>query len=156
MDKEHLLLESYRIYCDSKEKFISRSFGTNKFYLVISLIISAVVVLGATKFQSPLLTVIFSAFGVMICSLWWFNQDSYDYLIKIKYRDVIQEMEKGLPFAPATAEFEASQERMKKKKVFVFNNAHKFLAFVMLLLFLVFLLINIGPYFVLIFSTEVL
>ena len=35
-------------------------------------------------------------FGICICVLWWMNVDSYNTLIKIKYANVIEEIEKKL------------------------------------------------------------
>lgn len=154
MEKEHLLLETYRIYTESKEKFISRSFSTNKFYLVLNVVVLALVIMCATKCENSLFLVLFAGLGILVSLLWWFNQDSYDYLIKVKYRDVIEEMEKLLPFAPCTTEFKAAQEEAKKKKIFVFNYAHKLFAFIMTLVFLSFFIINIGPYISAIFGVE--
>ena len=155
MEKEHLLLETYRIYMDSKERFISRSFSTNKFYLVLNIVILALVIFCDTKCHNTLFLVIFSGLGMLVSLLWWFNQDSYDYLIKVKYRDVIEKMEEHLPFAPCTEEFKAAREEAKKKKVFVFSYAHKLFAFIMTLLYMSFFVINIGPYISAIFGVEV-
>ena len=38
-DEKYLILEQYRIYSDAKEKFTDRQFFTNKFYLVLNLIL---------------------------------------------------------------------------------------------------------------------
>ena len=47
-DEKYLILEQYRIYSDAKEKFIERQFLTNRFYLVVNVIILTLIyVVGA-------------------------------------------------------------------------------------------------------------
>ena len=38
MDDRAIILEEYRIYTDTKERFIDRQFRTNNFYLVLNLV----------------------------------------------------------------------------------------------------------------------
>lgn len=156
MDKEQILLESYRIYNESKENFIDRSFSTNKFYLVIEIILLAAVAFSATMLENHLVVAVLSGLGVLIASLWWFNHDSYEYLIKIKYKHVLEKIEELLPVAPTTMEYKAAQEDAKKRKVFVFSNAHKVLSFLVLLIFLSFFVTAVAPYIAAIFTTEVI
>jgi hypothetical protein len=48
-DDRYLILEQYRIYSDAKERFIDRQFTTNRYYLILNLII-----LGGTYFLTTL------------------------------------------------------------------------------------------------------
>lgn len=145
MEKEYILLETYRIYQESKEKFIDRSFKTNKFYLVIEAIL---LIFCATTYDIPglpLVTAICSLLGLLIAFMWWFNQDSYQFLIKIKYQDVIDKMEAQLPFGPFTEELKATMEKTKTRKIIVFNNVQKTLAFLILLVFVAFFMTSVLP-----------
>ena len=35
-DEKYLILEQYRIYSESKDRFIERQFSTNRFYLILN------------------------------------------------------------------------------------------------------------------------
>ena len=145
MDKDEQLLECYKLYIESKERFTDRSFRTNKFYLVLIIILMSAVAYYSNGTTSSAFIAVLSGLGFAISALWWFNQDSYQYLIKVKYKNVIEEMEKQLPFAACTEEFKAAQEKAKKNNLFVFNNAHKTFAFLVLLIFLAFFIMNFTP-----------
>lgn len=146
MEKDQLVLECYRIYNESKERFIDRAFATNKFYLVLEVVLFVIVVILAASQLNTIFVIVASGFGVLVSFLWWFNQDSYQYLIKVKYRDVIEKMENDLPYAPSTMEFKAVQNDIRRKKAFVFNDAHKLLAFVVMLTFFSFFMFYLVPY----------
>ena len=145
MEKDQLLLECYRIYTDSKERFIDRSFATNKFYLVIEVILLTITATLMTAYNNTLIILLLSALGFFIGFLWWFNQDAYEQLIKTKYKDVLEVIEKDLPVAPTTMEYQASQKDAKERKAFVFQSAYKVLAFLVILAFLSFFVLNIMP-----------
>ncbi|MBR6163609.1 hypothetical protein IKQ26_06965 [bacterium] len=147
MNEQEMLLELYKICVASKDRFIERAFGTNKFYLITSIIILVVTSIALMKIKYLLLTICLSGMGVFICALWWFNEDSYSYLLSIKYRYVLDVIEEKLPFAPGVEEFKAIQERKKKKGVFVFQNSQKLLITIIMLIFVVFLLAAILPFY---------
>ena len=92
MDIDEIILQQYQIYSESKEKFIDRTFRTNKFYmvLVIALLLFAFVTRGLSfaRLTAPTL---FSIIGIICCSLWWLNMDAYNCLIKIKFSKVLEE-----------------------------------------------------------------
>src|SRR5574344_550125 len=137
MDKEHLILEQYRIYSEQKENFVDRSFTTNKLYLALILILVLLMVI-VHKVTLPFgitSTLLFEIIGMGICALWWINVDSYNFLIKIKLSKVIQEMEKELPVQPYSNEYEAINERRKNKHEFLFADIQKGIALIMFLLF---------------------
>lgn len=139
MNSEEIMLQMYKIYSEQKEKFVDRSFCTNKFYLL--LIIGLVIAMHYTKDLSFVFgittTLLLSAAGIAICVLWWINVDSYNFLIKVKLSSVLQEIEKNLPVKPYTEEFAAITELRKRKREFLFADIQKALATLALLIFLV-------------------
>lgn len=139
MDSNEIMLQQYKVYIENKEKFVDRSFTTNKFYLLLVLVL--IVTMFLTKEYSFVFglssTMIFSAVGMLICTFWWINIDSYNFLIKIKLSKVIEEIEKSLPVQPYSQEFLAIKEYKKNKREFMFADMQKVLATLMLLLFFV-------------------
>lgn len=151
MNSDELIFQQYKLYAEQKEKFISRSFVTNKFYL--SLILALILTMFLTKDYSFVYglssTLVFSAAGMIICFLWWINVDSYNFLIKIKLSKVIEDIEKKLPIQPFTQEFAEITELRKNKKEFLFADIQKALT---ILVFLLFLCLFNYEFFSLIFS----
>lgn len=139
MNSEEIMLQQYKIYSEQKEKFVDRSFVTNKFYLL--LILGLVLALHYTKDFAFVFgittTLILSAAGIAICVLWWINVDSYNFLIKVKLSSVLQEIEKQLPVKPYTDEFASISDLRKNKREFLFADIQKALATLALLVFLV-------------------
>lgn len=151
MNTEELILEQYKIYSEQKEKFVDRSFTTNKFYLLI--VLALIIIMFYTKDYSFIYglssTLILGAAGVAICSLWWLNVDAYNFLIKVKLSHVLEELEKKLPVQPYTQEFIAIKDLRKNKREFVFADIQKTLA---LLFFLLFFFLFLYEFLALIFS----
>lgn len=139
MNSEEMILQQYKIYSEQKEKFVDRSFITNKFYLL--LILGLILAMCFTREYSFVYgisaTMIFSAAGIAICVLWWINVDSYNFLIKVKLSKVLEEIEKQLPIQPYTNEFLAIKDFRKNKREFLFADIQKALATLVLLLFFV-------------------
>ena len=139
MDSNQILFEQYKIYTQQKENFVERSFFTNKFYLI--LVLAFILVMFIFKDVSLVfgisLNLVFSTIGMAICTFWWINVDSYNFLIKVKLGKVIEEIEKNLPIQPYTQEFLAIKDLRKNKKEFLFADMQKSLATFLLLLFFV-------------------
>ncbi len=139
MNSEEILFQQYRLYTEQKEKFVDRSFKTNKFYLL--LLLGIILTMYLTKDYSFIYdissTLVFSAAGLAICVLWWINVDSYNFLIKVKLSKVIEEIEKKLPIQPYTQEFLAIKDFRKNKREFLFADIQKSLAVLLLLLFFI-------------------
>ena len=139
MNSEEILFQQYRLYTEQKEKFVDRSFKTNKFYLL--LLLGLILTMYLTKDYSFIYdissTLVFSAAGLAICVLWWINVDSYNFLIKVKLSKVIEEIEKKLPIQPYTQEFLAIKDFRKNKREFLFADIQKSLAILLLLLFFI-------------------
>ena len=146
MSEQDMLLEIYKIYVASKEKFIDRAFRTNKFYLITTMIILIVTSIALMRIKYLLLTICLSGMGVFICTLWWLNEDSYSTLLSIKYRAVLDVLEEKLPFAPGIEEYKAIQEK-RKKKIFVFQNSQKLLIAIIICVFVIFLVSAILPFY---------
>ena len=129
-DDRYLILEQYRIYSDAKERFIDRQFSTNRYYLILNLII-----LGGTYFLSTLTPqqlpiVILSLIGFGASLMWWMNIDSYQTLIKVKYAKVLEYLETKLPEQPYHKEFVDYSEMKKQNNLIVFGDFQKYLTLV--------------------------
>lgn len=148
MDKDQLTLECYKVFADSKERFIDRSFNTNKFYLATEIALLLAIEFWSIPHMNPATTAILAIVGMFVSALWWFNHDSYEYLIRIKYKDVLEKLEAEMGVAPFTMESKAHEENEKKKKAFVFSNAHKFISLFVFLAFLIFFISALTPAFI--------
>lgn len=139
MNSDEITFQQYKLYTEQKERFVERSFQTNKFYLLLVLTLTLVMFL--TKDYSFAFgltsTLLFSGAGMAICLLWWINMDSYNFLIKVKLGRVIEEIEKHLPEQPYTQEFAAIKDLKKRKREFLFADMQKGLATLILLVFFV-------------------
>lgn len=139
MNSDEIMFQQYKLYTEQKERFVDRSFHTNKFYLllVLALILTMFLTKDFSFAYGLSSTLIFSAAGMAICVLWWINMDSYNFLIKVKLGKVIEEIEKNLPTKPYTQEFVAIKDLRKNKREFLFADMQKILAIIVLLLFFV-------------------
>ncbi|MBR5303853.1 MAG: hypothetical protein IKU37_03400 [Candidatus Gastranaerophilales bacterium] len=137
-DEKYLILEQYRIYSDAKEKFIERQFATNRFYLVINIImLIAIYILNVlTPQYTPI--IILSVIGFAMTMMWWMNIDSYQTLIKVKYAKVLEYLETKLPEQPYHKEFVDYAEMKKKNNLIVFGDFQKYLTLAIALVYVVF------------------
>lgn len=147
MNSEEIILEQYKNFTTHKEKFVDRSFQTNKFYMILLLVLIGVMFITQkyTFAYGLSSTLIFSVAGMAISILWWINVDSYNFLVKIKLYNVIEELEKNFPSQPYHLEFDAIKELRKKKKMFLFSDIQKLLATLALLLFIVLFITEVTP-----------
>ena len=138
MDDKQQVLELYKEFVATKENFVSRSFATNKFYIVAITI--CFIIMAALKEYSAVdgsLTVVAIAIaGFAFSLLLWANQDAYSYLLRIKFSAVIDKMEESFAFKPCIEEKNALIENAKKKKNFVFANIQKSFALATMAIFL--------------------
>lgn len=126
-DEKYLILEQYRIYSDAKEKFIERQFTTNRFYLVLNLIILVVSYVLSTLTPQYQPTIVLAIIGFAVTTMWWMNIDSYQMLIKVKYAKVLEYLETKLPEQPYHKEFIDYMEMKKKNNLIVFGDFQKYL-----------------------------
>ena len=146
MDREELIFQEYKTYCEQKENFIDRNFNTNKFYMAaIFVIIIAMIYTGNVVFINLITaTLVFALLGVSISALWWMNVDSYNTLIKIKYASVIEKIEEKFPVKPFTDEYQGIDE-YRGKKVFMFSDIQKLIAAISALFFFAICVSEISP-----------
>lgn len=130
MDDRAVILEEYRIYTDTKEKFIDRQFRTNNFYLVLNIII--LVILNLLSVFTPQYppVIVGSIIGASSTLMWWMNIDSYQMLIKVKYSKVLEYLETKLPEQPCQKEYAEYKEMKKKDNLIVFGDFQKILALI--------------------------
>jgi len=120
MDREEKVLQEYILYVQHKENFVNRTFATNKFYLIISLIVLALSAFLSIIPMVPIVmfTILFSMIGMVLCVLWIMNNNSYKKLLKVKFQSVIERLEDELPVKPYQMESTVLREENKKKKIF--------------------------------------
>ena len=102
MNTEELIIEQYNIYSQHKEKFVDRSFTTNKFYNILVLVLFVLIFLMKDFVICKIFSAsaIFSLTGILVSILWFLNIDAYNFLIKIKISKALEEIEKQLPVQP--------------------------------------------------------
>ena len=146
MDREELIFQEYKTYCEQKENFIDRNFRTNKFYMAaIFVILISLIYTGNIVFLNKIsATLVFFFFFVSISALWWMNVDSYNTLIKIKYANVIEKIEERFPVKPFTDEYQGIDE-YRGKKVFMFSDIQKLVAAISALFFFALCVSEISP-----------
>ena len=150
MEEKQEIMELYKEFTYTKENFVNRSFGTNKFYIVI--IILLLIVLGVLKefiVKDGSLTVVAIGLAGFACSLLlWSNQDAYAYLLKIKFSAVIDKMEEKFSFQPCIEELKAIRKNAKDRKTYVFADVQKLFAVVTMMIFLAAAVYDLIQYFI--------
>ena len=148
MDEKQIILEQYKLYVESKDRFIARSFRTNRFYMVVALILvfalwylynypSIGIPVIFFKKAIPIAPIIVSILGIFSTILWWINNDAYRFLSKIKLSKVIEAIEEHLPVKPHADEYAKIQEQLKDKNVLFFGDIQKAFAVVFLSIFVI-------------------
>ena len=153
MDRDELMLEEYKIYVNQKDNFIDRNFSTNRFYMIsfVAIILALIFTNNIVFIGKISATLLFSLVGIAVCTLWWMNVDAYNILIKIKFGNVIEQMEEKFPFKPYTEERKGIEE-FKTKKIFLFSDIQKFLSVLGALFFFIIFVSEITPVLVGLFS----
>lgn len=138
MDEKHQMLELYKEFMYTKENFVSRSFATNKFYIIITTLclLTIAVMKEFLQTNASISVVAVSLAGFAFAFLLWANQDAYSYLLKIKFSKVIDEMEKSFCFQPCVAEKEALKADAKNRRNFMFTDVQKIFALVAMAIFI--------------------
>jgi hypothetical protein len=138
-DERYIALEQYKIYCEMKENFVNRSFSTNKFYIITIIFLFVITYMTRDVYFEFNISaiVINSLIGMGLSIFWWANVDAYDTIIKIKFKNVIDELEKHLPSQPHSLEKEGFIELRKAKKGYMFSDMQKMLALTVFIIFMV-------------------
>ena len=153
MDREELIFNEYKTYCEQKENFIDRNFNTNRFYMAsIFVLIIALIYTGNVIFLNKIsATLVFSLMGTAVCTLWWMNVDSYNTLIKVKFANVLEKIEEKLPVKPFTDEYKGIED-FRNNKVFMFSDIQKLIAVTAALFFFAVFVSEITPLVMAIFN----
>ena len=134
-NEKQLLLEQYKNYNYSKEQYINRTFGANRYYMVVCMVLLLTSYILVTFTPASMSVLIASILGILVSILWWLNVDTYNIFIKVKYAKVLEKLEKELPATPFNDEFKAFQEVKSQKFNFVFADVQKTFATLMFLAF---------------------
>ena len=142
----------YTEYNRSMEKFKAHNFATNRFYIVILMIVLAVILICKQVFLtgSIVITFVFSFFGLCVAIMWVITQDSYQKLISIKIANVLEEIEKELPVKPYTMEHEEIKKYKAGKKFFSYDSMQNFMGLVLALVFTVLFFSELAPFFIMV------
>ena len=144
MDDRAVILEEYRIYTDTKEKFIDRQFRTNNFYLVLNLILLATITLFSAFIPQYPPVIVGSIIGASSTLMWWMNIDSYQMLIKVKYSKVLEYLETKLPEQPCQKEYIEYKEMKKKENLIIFGDFQKILSLIIACVYFIIITVNIA------------
>lgn len=136
-DEKYLILEQYRIYSDAKEKFIDRHFATNRFFLVLNIIILVAIYILATLTPQCAPVIIMCVLGFSTTLMWWMSIDSYQMLIKVKYAKVLEFIEQKLPEQPYHKEYADYVDMKKSKHLIVFGDFQKALTIIITCIYFV-------------------
>ena len=156
MDRDELIFQEYKLYAEQKENFIDRNFRTNRFYMIsfVAIIFAMIFTSNVVFMERITATLLFSLIGISVCALWWMNVDSYNTLIKIKFANVLEEIEEKLPVKPFTHEFKGIEE-FRNKRVFMFSDIQKLIAVFGALFFFAVFVSEVSPIIVRIFEKVV-
>ena len=75
MENSNLVFEQYKLYSEQKENFITRSFGVNRFYLGVVILLVLLAPFTRTTFiiGDLSLSAILCVVGMCTSVLWWNN-----------------------------------------------------------------------------------
>lgn len=112
-----ILMEQYKLYVEMMDKVSERRLDTTKLHIsLLTLllgVISLVLTLNVTAEIYILVIAMTGLMGIALCVVWLFNISSYKQLNFLKFK-VIHEMEKRMPFACYTREWEILGEDSKQ------------------------------------------
>jgi len=146
MEEKQLILEQYKLYVESKDRFVERSFKANRFYMIMALIfvfalwmlhVSPMDKIVVSAKVAPVAPAIVCILGMFSTVLWWINNDAYRFLSKIKLSKVIEVIETQLPIKPHVDEYVQIQEQLSKKNVLFFGDIQKAFAVVFFIIFVI-------------------
>lgn len=150
-EKTNILIQQYRVYIESKDRFVERNFQTNKFFLVfITLLFMILCFINESLAYNMTSTIVFAGIGIGVSFLWWANTEAYEYLINVKYNKVINKIEELLPFQAYSLEKEGLNDiRQGKLKLHLskisYSEVQKVMAIGSFFLFFIMVIIDILP-----------
>lgn len=133
MTEQNIKLELYKLYVEMADRVSIRRMQTNRFY--ISLLSGMLAVLSLAVHRDTLLDykpVAFAAvafLGILLNILWIINIRSYRQLNTAKFQ-VIQEMEKDLPFQVYADEWKILGEGKDSKKYLQLSRVERYIPYI--------------------------
>lgn len=133
-DPTETLIEQYKLYVEMADNVSKRRQDANKFYisLMSALIPVLVFVLdkGSEIAISPnLILLIVSFMGILISLIWYLNINSYRQLNGAKFQ-VINDLEKKLPYQGFTREWDFLQQGKKSKVYLELTKVERWVPFI--------------------------
>lgn len=108
-EDQQALLEQYKLYVTMADQTSERRVSASKFYTSLLTILLALLAFsdraGLSVSAEHAIRLVAGALGICLCAVWFANVHSYRQLNSGRYK-VIQEMERRLPFACYTREWE--------------------------------------------------
>lgn len=128
-DELKSVTEIYKILIDMADKVSQRRQNANSFYLSVNTAITGAAAYLSATTVGPANVLVISLAGFLVCLLWKRNIDSYKDLNSGKFR-VITELEKALPIAAFTAEWDVLKRGEEKSKYRPFHSVEKFVPYI--------------------------
>jgi hypothetical protein len=130
-------LEQYRLYVESADRISDRRQSANSFFLAVNtLLVTMAGYVAASQPETTLYAVFSSCAGMLLCYTWYRLIRSYRGLNTGKF-EVIHLMERRLPFAPYSVEWEALGSGKDPKRYLPFTAVEKWVPLIFLLLHVV-------------------
>ena len=104
------LLEQYKLYVQSAENVSSRRVISNRYLLTINAALVALYGLQSANFGQGYWTLLIPVIGIPVSLLWYLIIKSHADLNRIKFVDVIHELEKHLAAAMFKYEWQLAEE----------------------------------------------
>ena len=104
------LLEQYKLYVQSAENVSARRVASNRYLLTLNAALVALYGLQSAGFGQSYWTLLMPVIGIPVSLLWYLIIKSHADLNRIKFVEVIHEMEKHLPAAMYKYEWQLAEE----------------------------------------------
>jgi hypothetical protein len=115
-DEQKSVTDIYKMLVDMADKVSQRRQSANNFFLSVNTaLIGASAYISSVSQQSPARVLAIAAAGTLVSAVWVRNIQSYKDLNSGKFA-VINEIEKQLPIAPYTAEWEYLERGQKRNR----------------------------------------
>ncbi len=108
------LLEQYKLYVESAENVSARRVASNRYLLTLNAALVALYGLQSAGFGQSYWTLLIPVIGIPVSLLWYLIIKSHADLNRIKFVDVIHELEKHLPASMYKYEWHLAQEGQGK------------------------------------------
>ena len=137
------LLEQYKLYVEMADRVSQRRDQSNRFYVTIVSALAAIVVViarfgipvgGASGALSDIGFLAIGLFGFALSGVWWLNIRSYRTLNSAKF-EIINRVEKQLPFAGYSEEWEILRPPKGRKPYLQLTRVEQFVPIIFMGLF---------------------